>query len=92
MTYLASGSAIFAFVDMRGGVINPVKFDYLASPHSEPWVVITKPGIYIGYYCTQGPASVLYATTGTYDAEDELRIPYDDPRINYSWEKWKKIR
>jgi dTDP-4-dehydrorhamnose 3,5-epimerase len=92
MTYLASGSAIFVFVDMRDSDTNPAKFEYLASPHSNPWVVITKPGIYIGYYCTQGPANVLYATSGTYDTDDELRIPHDDPRINYPWEQWKEIR
>ena len=93
LTYLASGSAVFAFVDNRDSARKkPIIIEKLASPNHEPWCVLTPPGVYIGYYCTQGPANVVYATSGIYEVEDELRIVHDDQYIGYSWDKWKSIR
>ncbi len=93
MTYLAEGSAIFAFVDTRAplGPERPV-FEILAGEGIPPWVAIHPPGVLIGYKCTQGPAHVFYATSGTYDPEDEVRVEWNAPTIPYSWEKWSRIR
>jgi dTDP-4-dehydrorhamnose 3,5-epimerase-like enzyme len=33
---------------------------------------------------------LVYLTDRFYDSEDEGRIPYDDPRIQYDWETQHK--
>ena len=42
-------------------------------------------GVAHGYKCINGPANVIYVTSGQYDMEDEVRIPYDDPDIGFDW-------
>jgi dTDP-4-dehydrorhamnose 3,5-epimerase len=43
------------------------------------------PGVAHGYRCLQGPMQIIYVTSGTYDLEDEIRIPHDDPVIGFDW-------
>ncbi|MBT7624455.1 MAG: dTDP-4-dehydrorhamnose 3,5-epimerase family protein [Flavobacteriaceae bacterium] len=43
------------------------------------------PGILHGYRCVNGPMNILYITSGTYDLDDEIRVPYDDKNINFDW-------
>ena len=43
------------------------------------------PGVAHGYRCISGPAHVFYVTSGVYDPDDEIRIPHDDPTIDYDW-------
>ena len=43
------------------------------------------PGVAHGYHCLQGPMNIIYVTSGTYDLEDEVRIPHDDAEIGYHW-------
>jgi dTDP-4-dehydrorhamnose 3,5-epimerase-like enzyme len=40
-----------------------------------------------GYRCLQGPAHVIYVTSGVYDLADEVRIPRDERSIGYDWMK-----
>ncbi len=51
-----------------------------------PWKLRIPPGVAHGYKVI-GPesAQLLYATNRFYDPEDERRIDYDDPGINYDW-------
>ena len=52
-----------------------------------PWQVLIPPGVAHGYKVISQDASMLvYATSRFYDTTDELRIPYDDTRLNYAWE------
>jgi dTDP-4-dehydrorhamnose 3,5-epimerase len=52
-----------------------------------PWQVLIPPGVAHGYKVISQDASMLvYATSRFYDTTDELRIPYDDARLNYAWE------
>lgn len=93
LTYLASGSAVFVFLDLRDNHGSKYEVvEKLSSPYLEPWYAITPPGVYIGYFCSQGPANIFYVTSGKYDTKDELRFAYDDFSIDYKWEKWKDIR
>jgi dTDP-4-dehydrorhamnose 3,5-epimerase len=49
------------------------------------------PGIAHGYKVIgPDPAMLVYLTDRFYDSEDEGRIPYDDPRIQYDWETQHK--
>jgi dTDP-4-dehydrorhamnose 3,5-epimerase len=52
-----------------------------------PWQVLIPPGIAHGYKVIgREPAVLVYATSRFYDPSDELRIPFDDRRVNYDWE------
>lgn len=51
-----------------------------------PWKVRIPPGVAHGYKVIGvEPAKLLYATNSFYDPNDEGRIPFDDPDINYDW-------
>ena len=52
-----------------------------------PWSLRIPPGVGHGYKVLgTRPAVLIYATDRFYDPEDEGRIPYNDPDINYDWE------
>jgi dTDP-4-dehydrorhamnose 3,5-epimerase len=40
-----------------------------------------------GFKVITGPAELFYITSKTYNAEEEGRIPPDDPKIGYDWTK-----
>jgi dTDP-4-dehydrorhamnose 3,5-epimerase len=55
------------------------------------WQVLVPPGIAHGYKVIgTGPAMLVYLTDRFYDPQDEGRIPYDDPKIQYEWETQHK--
>ena len=43
------------------------------------------PGVAHGCKVIQGPVNLFYITSHEYDVDDELRIPYDDPSIDFDW-------
>jgi dTDP-4-dehydrorhamnose 3,5-epimerase len=51
-----------------------------------PWKLRIPAGVGHGYKVV-GPDSgmLVYATDRTYNPQDEKRIPFDDPGINYDW-------
>jgi dTDP-4-dehydrorhamnose 3,5-epimerase len=52
-----------------------------------PWQIVIPPGVAHGYKVLGAePAMLIYLTDRTYNPEDEGRIPYNDPGINYDWE------
>lgn len=52
-----------------------------------PWQALVPPGIGHGYKVIGESAALLvYVTNQTYNPEDEGRIPYNDPSIQYDWE------
>jgi dTDP-4-dehydrorhamnose 3,5-epimerase len=51
-----------------------------------PWKVRIPPGVAHGYKVVGTESSQLvYAMNRLYNPQDEGRIPYDDPGINYDW-------
>jgi dTDP-4-dehydrorhamnose 3,5-epimerase len=55
------------------------------------WQLLIPPGVGHGYKVIgTTPAILVYLTDRFYDPEDEGRIPYDDPKINYDWETQHK--
>ena len=53
---------------------------------TEPNVVIKiPPGVAHGLKVVEGPADLVYVTSGIYSKEEEGRIPYNDPDIGYDW-------
>jgi dTDP-4-dehydrorhamnose 3,5-epimerase len=52
-----------------------------------PWRLLIPPGVAHGYKVIgSGAAMLIYLTDRFYNAADEGRIAYDNPRINYDWE------
>ncbi len=51
-----------------------------------PWKLRIPPGVGHGYKVVgRDSATLIYATNRTHNPQDEGRIPYDDPGINYDW-------
>lgn len=65
--------------------------DFLMGDFQEACVVKIPPGVVHGCQTVQGPVHLFYVTSRTYDPDDELRIPYDDPTIAFDWMKGTEI-
>jgi dTDP-4-dehydrorhamnose 3,5-epimerase len=80
-----------AIVDLRSGsptfgVKNTIFAGALC-----PWQVLIPAGVGHGYKVLGTESSLLvYASDRFYDPQDEGRIPYNDPGINYDWETQHK--
>jgi len=56
-----------------------------------PWQILIPPGIGHGYKVVgRDPGMLVYVTDRFYDPQDEGRIPYNDPQIQYDWETQHK--
>jgi dTDP-4-dehydrorhamnose 3,5-epimerase len=56
-----------------------------------PWQLIIPPGVGHGYKIIgMDPAMLVYVTDKFYNPEDEGRIAYNEPNINYDWETQHK--
>jgi dTDP-4-dehydrorhamnose 3,5-epimerase len=92
-TYVASGLLKIAIHDCRPDSPTYRKtMELLAGNVRKPLVYSLPPGVAHGYRCIDGPAHVLYVTSGVYDLEDEIRIPHDDSGIGYDWTKAAPIK
>jgi dTDP-4-dehydrorhamnose 3,5-epimerase len=92
-TYVASGLLKVAVHDHREQ--SPTyrrTLEFLLGEHQRLAVYKLPPGVAHGYRCLHGPAHVLYLTSGTYDPEDEIRFPHDDPGIGYDWTRGPTIK
>ena len=56
-----------------------------------PWQLLIPPGVAHGYKVIGAEAGFLvYVTDRFYDPQDEGRIAYNDPQIQYDWEMQHK--
>jgi len=87
-TYAATGTLKVALHDIRRDSSTYRKtMEFLVGENTESSVYLFPPGIAHGYKCINGPANVIYVTSGQYDLEDEIRIPHNDSSIGYDWLK-----
>lgn len=49
-------------------------------------------GVAHGCKTIQGPVNLFYVTSHEYNVDDELRLPYDDPEIDFDWLKGPIIK
>lgn len=83
----AAGMLQVALVDLRPqsptfGLKNTLYVGTL-----RPWQVLVPPGVGHGYKVIgETPAMLVYVTNCIYNPQDEGRIPYNDPSIQYDWE------
>jgi dTDP-4-dehydrorhamnose 3,5-epimerase len=43
-------------------------------------------GVLHGYKCLTASMNIIYVTSGTYDLDDEIRVPQESEHINYNWD------
>ncbi|QEM66795.1 hypothetical protein FO488_00545 [Geobacter sp. FeAm09] len=84
--YVVSGVLRVGLCDMRPG--SPTyrqTMDFLMGDLQPVQALKIPPGIAHGCKTIQGPVNLLYVTSHTYDPADEIRIPYNDPDIDFDW-------
>ena len=82
-----SGMFQVCLYDLRVGSPTFGRTNTLYLGQLRPWELLIPPGIAHGYKVLgSDPAMLVYVTNRFYDPEDEGRLPYNDPDINYDWE------
>jgi len=66
--------------------------EFLAGENQPARVYVFPPGVAHGYRCIAAPVHMIYVTSGSYDLQDEVRLPHDDPEIGYVWTSGRQIR
>jgi dTDP-4-dehydrorhamnose 3,5-epimerase len=91
--YVASGIVKAVLYDRRAdsdtmGELN----EFMLNMAEGPNIVLKIPfGVAHGLKVVEGPAHLVYVTSGTYSKEEEGRIPFDDPKIGYDWVQGQPI-
>lgn len=66
--------------------------EFILGKDGEPNKVLKIPaGVAHGLKVLEGPAHLVYVTSGTYSKDEEGRIAYNDPDIGYDWVQGKAI-
>lgn len=80
-----------ALADLRSGSPTFGLRNTLYVGPMRPWQLLIPPGVAHGYKVIgHDDAMLVYLTDRFYNPQDEGRIPYNDPSINYDWETQKK--
>ena len=83
--YVVSGKIQVALFDNRKESPSHEKLmEFVVGDGEDPTGYFFPPGILHGYKCTQGPMQIIYATSGVYDLEDEVRI--EQVKIGYDFQ------
>ena len=84
--YVVSGVLRVGLCDRRpdSGTCNQT-MDFLLGDHQPARILKIPPGVAHGCKAVQGPVNLLYLTSHEYNPDDELRIPYDAPDIDFDW-------
>ncbi len=84
--YVCSGVARVGLCDLRPkSRTHKQTMDFLMGDYQPARVVKIPPGVAHGIKTVQGPVHLFYITSHTYNPEDEIRIAYNDPQINFDW-------
>ncbi len=82
-----SGMLQIALIDMREDSRTRGACNTMYAGTLRPWQIRIPPGVAHGYKVLgQESALLVYLTDRFYDPEDEGRISYDNPNLNYDWE------
>ena len=80
-----------ALVDLRLGSPTEGRRNTLYVGPLRPWQILIPPGVAHGYKVIgREDALLVYMTDRFYNPNDEGRIAYNDPSINYDWETQHK--
>jgi dTDP-4-dehydrorhamnose 3,5-epimerase len=90
--YVATGIVKAVLYDARKeSKTHGQREEYLLGNVARSIVLKIPAGVAHGLKVMQGPADLVYVTSGIYDAKEEGRIPYDDSEIGYDWVDGKPI-
>ena len=82
--YVVSGQIKVALYDNRkDSKTYKETMKFMVGDEMQPIAYFFPPGVLHGYKCTQGPMHIIYATSGTYDLEDEVRVNVDRLGIDF---------
>jgi dTDP-4-dehydrorhamnose 3,5-epimerase len=80
-----------ALVDLREGSDTFGEKNTIYTGMLRPWQIVIPAGVAHGYKVLgDRTSSLVYITSRVYDPSDELRIAYNDQRLNYDWETQHK--
>lgn len=84
--YVVSGVVRVGLYDLRKeSATYRRSMDFLMGEVKSSSVVKIPPGVAHGVRTIRGPVHLLYMMTHVYDPNDEVRLPYNDPSIDFDW-------
>ena len=85
--YVVRGTIKMALYDTRKKSITYKELNEftIGSRDGQNTIIKIPPGVAHGLKVTEGPADLVYVTSGIYTKDEEGRIPYNDPEIGYDW-------
>ena len=91
--YVLNGLILVALHDLR---TNSITFGqtmtFLCGDNQKTFIYKFPCGVAHGYKCINGPMNIIYFTSGQYDINEEVRIPFNDNQINFDWFNLFKIK
>ncbi len=91
--YVCNGVLRVGLCDLRENSDTYKKtMDFYMGDYQIAQVVKIPPGVAHGCKAIQGPVNLFYVTSHVYNADDEIRIPYDDPAIDFDWLQGTEIK
>ena len=91
--YVSSGVLRVGLYDLReDSSSHKHVMDFYLGDYQPSQVVRIPPGVAHGCKTIQGPVDLFYISSHTYNPDDDLRIPYDTPSINFDWTKGPTIK
>jgi len=91
--YIVSGVLRVGLCDLReeSGTYKQT-MDFLMGDLQPARVLKVPPGIAHGCKTVQGPVHLFYLTSHVYNPGDEIRMPYNDPLIDFDWLRGPAIK
>jgi len=84
--YIATGVLRVGLYDLRDdSSTHKETMDFLMGDYQTACVVKIPPGVAHGCKTMQGPVNLFYVTSHVYNPEDEFRLPFNDPAIDFDW-------
>jgi len=91
--YVCSGVLRVGLCDMRDdSATHRQTMDFLMGDYQPVRVVKIPPGVAHGCKTVQGPVHLFYVTSHVYNPDDECRVTYDSPDIDFDWLKGPAIK
>jgi dTDP-4-dehydrorhamnose 3,5-epimerase len=91
--YVVSGVLRVGLCDLREkSVTYKHTMDFLMGDLQPPSLLKIPPGIAHGCKTVQGPVNLFYLTSHVYNPDDEIRMPYNDPQIDFDWLRGPAIK
>jgi dTDP-4-dehydrorhamnose 3,5-epimerase len=91
--YVVNGVLRVGLCDMRpDSQTYKTVIDLLMGDLQAAQVLKIPPGVAHGCKTIQGPVNLFYVTSHVYNPDDEIRLPYNDPEIDFDWLKGSTIK